>query len=564
VPKTIEAFVYDLFSLARRVGCLRSALTALQRLADKLNTLDWQAILNRAIAEDPIAWRSVRDLLIRTPLLSYLQKIDLLGAHEEVWLGAEEETGFQLGVGWLTRWALDEKVELSETQHSTLIAWLQKMSSHADASNYALTTGIRFCPEAVRENALHWIRTRPRDFQTHYLMVVWLKQGLPIELIAPFVEQWAIRFSNLPHLSFIVRAWLEAGGDKEILRVPIKTWLALHATDVEARFVYQPWLDAGGEIDLVRNSIGAWLALHATDVEAGFVYRAWLDAGGDIRLVQAPMVTWLIEHKDSEGADFLYKGWLNAGGDRDLIRESLVSWLEKYGTSAEADFVYRAWLQKGGDFLLIKEHAIQWMGQNYDREEAVFLAKELARQDDIPVETVKNILTWCRKFPRNEDALWRLAQLKRHFLREGVLEEVIATSELLLEARLAPGERLSSTIKEQITALFSHLIDASKSCPEQLRSGADALFIRWLRYPASFGDRLNLHYNFQRRNYIQRIADLLDSGDLNVVEDREALERFLRWINNWEPERKLNVHPIIRILERKYPAPGLWDIVKFD
>jgi hypothetical protein len=347
VPRTIENFVYDLFSLARRVGCLRSALTALQRLADQLKTLDWQTILNRAIAEDPAAWRNVRDLLIRTPLLTYLQKIDLLGAHEEVWRGAEEEMGFQLGVGWLTRWTLDQKgVELNETQRSTLTAWLQKMSSHATASNYALTSGIKFCPEAVREDALSWIHARPRVFQTHFLMVAWLEQGLPAEPIASSVGQWALKFSILPHLSFIVRAWLKAAGDKEILRAPIKTWLALHATDSEANFVYRAWLAAGGEIELVTDSIAAWLALHAADAEAGFVYQPWLAAGGEIELVKDSIVAWLALHATDTEAQFVYRAWLDAGGDIRLIQASMVTWLIEHKDSEGADFLYRGWLDQ--------------------------------------------------------------------------------------------------------------------------------------------------------------------------------------------------------------------------
>jgi hypothetical protein len=204
------------------------------------------------------------------------------------------------------------------------------------------------------------------------------------------------------------------------------------------------------------------------------------------------------------------------------------------------------------------------MGQNYEREEAVFLAKELAKQGDIPVETVKNILSWCRKFPKNEDALWRLTQLRKHLLREGVLDEVIATSELILNAHLASGERLSSMVNEQISALFSYLIDATKFCPDQLRSSADNLFIRWLHHPASFGDRLNLHRNFQRRSYVQRIVNFIVSDALNVSDDRAALERFMRWVNNWEMDRKLEVRSMIEFLARRYPTEGLWDIVKFD
>nr|MDQ5835297.1 hypothetical protein [Acidobacteriota bacterium] len=358
IPRTVEHFVRDLLTLARRVGCLRSALFTLQRLVGKpaLKALDWPGILDSAIKEDPPAWRIARDILVRTSLLSSLQIINLLGQHEEVWRGAEEELNFQVAVGWLARWALEQKeTQLDESQRSTLESWLQKSAAHVTVNNYVLTSGIKFCPELVRDAALNWIRSRPRELQTHYLMVAWLEEGLPFDEIAPYVKQWATSFSDSTHLSFIVRAWLEAGGDIEALRIPVITWLAEYGADAEARFVYKPWLDAGGDIETVKDAVAAWVAAHGADAEAQFVYKSWLDAGGDIETVKDAVAAWVAAHATEAKADFIYKSWLNAGGDIETVRSSIVAWLAAHGADAEAGFVYQPWLDAGGDIETVRD-----------------------------------------------------------------------------------------------------------------------------------------------------------------------------------------------------------------
>ncbi len=357
IPHTVEYFVRHILSLARRVGCLRSALTTLQRLVDRpaLRALDWPEILDTAIAEDPPAWRDVRDLLVRTPLLTYTQIISLLGRHEEVWRGAEAEPAFQSRIGWLARRALEQGDELNDSQRSILESWLQKSAAHATVGNYVLTSGVKFCPELVRDAALNWILTRPRVFQTHYLMVAWLEQGLPTEDIARAVEQWSAKFSVSPHLSYIARAWLDAEGDKELLRTSIRTWLAAHGTLAQAQFVYQAWLNAGGDIEFVRESVAAWLAAHKADTQAQFVYKSWLDAGGDIEFVRESVAAWLAAHAALAEAGFVYRAWLDAGGGAEQVRESVAAWLAAHAALAEAQFVYKSWLDAGGDIEFVRE-----------------------------------------------------------------------------------------------------------------------------------------------------------------------------------------------------------------
>ncbi len=562
IQHTYERFIDELFSQAKSMGCLRSAIITLQRLQPELSSLHWSKILLKNISEDIIAWRDVRDILIRTSLLSPIEIISILGEQEELWKGAELESDFHNAIGWLTRWTINQKESaLDAINRSILEMWIRKASSYPTRSNFILTWGLRFSAEAVREPALRWIQMHPVIFQTHYLMVAWMECHLPLEEIALSFQQWIDKFKYEFHLSFVAEAWLNARGDKELVRKPIKTWLEKHEADAKAHFVYQAWLDTKGELELVREPIKTWLEKHKADDEAGFVYQSWLDAKGELELVREPIITWLEKNWDGDKANFVYKAWLDAGGDTEMVHKSIEVWLRKHGEDVEAEFVYSAWFKAGGASSVIKSSAIRWLHQNRDKASALYITKFLAMQD-IPVDTVKDILIWCCEFPDNENALWRLTQLKVHLLNEEVGEEVITTSEAVLNPLILIQVPLTAVIRGQINTLFSYLISAPKLRSDQLRKRVDTLFLAWLRNPAAFENYSKPHINLQQSSYVQRVIDLIVSDALDINADYEPLERFLHWINSWEPERKSQLYRRFDFLKYNYPAPGLWDIVK--
>ena len=127
----------------------------------------------------------------------------------------------------------------------------------------------------------------------------------------------------------------------------------------------------------------------------------------------------------------------------------------------------------------------------------------------------------------------------------------------------ALGGRLEPVTRGQITALMSYLIGSRGLRSGEFRIRADILLMTWLRNPSSFGSSSLPHIAVQRTAYVQRIADLIASDCLSVTNDHEPLERFLEWVNNWEPERKLQLLPIFEILWREYPVADLWDVVEF-
>jgi hypothetical protein len=667
IPQTVEHFADELLTFSARTGCLRPALLSLQRLADQpaVKTVDWSPLVTRQMDSNPGAWREVRDLVIRIPLLGPAERISLLAGRDEIWGDAEEEVGFQNAIGWFARWAVEEGAEtISPGHRAILTSWVEKAARHVGSSNFVLTWGVRFAPESVHDPALEWILTRPRLFQTHYLLVAWLEKGLPPDEIKDSVMRWLEKFPRDPHLNFVVAAWLDAKGGLELVREPIQGWLKDHAAIAEARFVYSAWLDAKGdlelvrgpirrwlegqattpeagfvyhawldakgdlalvrepiqgwlkeqaatpeagfvyrgwldakgeagmvrepirgwledhaaicdaqfvycawleakgELELVREPIRGWLKEHAAIAEAGFVYRAWLDAKGELELVREPIRGWLKEHAAIAEAGFVYCGWLDAGGNREYIEAWMKDWLALHGRAVDADFLFRAWLDADGDFSVIREPALLWLSENHDKPEAVYLTKKLARQPDLPLDTISHILAWCQKFSEDEDALWRLTQLGRYLLNNEVAEEVLSTCETVLRPFLSAQGPIPAVAKRLIATVFSYLIGAPGLRAGESRTRVDTLFAAWLRNPSSYGIDPKAHLALQRRTYFVGVGKLLESGALTLPSDRDALERFLRWVNTWEPRSKATLRPDLAWLKQNYPEPGLWEIVQ--
>jgi len=565
IPHTVEHFAEELLTFAARAGCLRSALLSLQRLADQpaVKTVDWSPLVTRQMDSNPGAWREVRDLVVRLPLLSPAERIALLAGRDEIWGDAEEEVDLQNAIGWFARWAVEEGAATISPDHRTILtSWVEKAARHVSVSNFVLTWGIRFAPESVHGPALEWILARPKLFQTHYLLVAWLERGLPHDGIRDSVTRWLEKFPRDPHVSFVVAAWLDAKGESELVREPVREWLKEHATIPEAQFVYRAWLVAEGELELVRKGIEEWLMDHATIPEAQFVYRAWLDANGGLELVREPIRGWLKDHAATPEAGFVYRGWLDAGGEKEYIEAWMKDWLDLHGRAVDADFLFRAWLDAGGDFSVIREPALLWLSENYDKPEASYLAKKLAKQPNLPLDTVREILSWCRKFNEDEDALWRLTQLGKYLLNNEVAEEVLSTCETVLRPFLSAQSPIPAVAKGQIATVFSYLTDAPGLHAGENRTRVDTLFVAWLRSPSSYGIDPKAHWALQRRSYFVGVGKLLESGALTLPWDRDALERFLQWVNTWEPSWKEKLRTALAWLKQHYPEQGLWEIVE--
>jgi hypothetical protein len=603
VERTSDLFVTDLLQTAANLGLLRSALTSLQRIVFEapLSHVNWLELFSALIAKNPVPWKEARETLLQFAGLEPQQRITLLSRSPEIWVSAESDVSVQNALGWIARCVARDEASLLIEEEMILREWLAKAAGQLTRSNYLLTWGVRLYPDLLKDHALNWFRFHPAQFQTHYLLVAWLEKGLSVTTVAEWVVRWSTRNAIIPHFSFIASAWLHAGGAPELIEMHLRTWLDVEANrlsesakfvytswldatkdgefvrndvrawlDVEAsrfsesaKFVYTSWLDATKDGEFVRNDVRAWLDVEANrlSVSAEFVYKSWLDATKDGEFVRNDVRAWLdVEaNRLSDSAKFVYTSWLDATKDGEFVREAIIDWLGQFAEHPEADFVCLAWLEAKGDPEVVKVPAIRWLRLYHEKEVAGFITKYLAKQRELPVQAVLDILTWCRTYASNPDALWRLTTVANHAMCDDTANDFHDTCKTIIDIYL-PRQNIDETPAGQIAVVICFLIGIALRTPT-LDDSVDNLFICWLRHPDSYGERRPLFSVIQRTCYLQRVADLLIKQKLDMTADRDALARFLQWVNLWQPGKKEELCRIIDFLRRKFPDPTLWDKV---
>lgn len=663
IPGTRPEFVRELLGRAIVAQTLRSVLLTLQRVADQseLDEIDWMDLLLDMTGRAPEQWRSVRDLLIGTSLLSPREIVALLERRADLWEGAEADPALQSRLGWLARRLTDEATQtIPDPARTVLIHWICKVAPYAESNNYVLTWGLRLRPHDVRDAALAWLSRHANWFDAHYLLVAWLEQGLGPETVVDFVRSWATQFQNHVNLSFLVRAWLDAGGGVDAVRERVLAWLAKQGQEEAAQFVYTAWLNAGGGVGAVRERVLAWLAKHGQEEAAQFVYTAWLDGSGGVDAVRDRVLAWLAEHYQKETVDFVYTAWLNAGGGAvavrervlawlaehgqeeaaqfpyaawlnagggvvavrervlswlhkhgqietaqfvyaawlnaggglDPVRERLLAWVAEYGQKEvarfvyvgwlnsgegtdvvqermlqwlkvhqelpDADFMFRAWLEAGCEPLAVRDLATAWLHKHFREQRAVYITKWLARDYEISAEVAADILVWCRTFPDDPDALWRLSTLFRRHAHKLPPQEVWDAAELVILHTLSDRPVLDEIARFQITGMLFVLITSPKLLREPIRGRVNVLLIQWLRFSPSFGPDLPSDEAIQDAHYLFRVVKLVELGQLDAVNDRAALDRFVQWINTWTTERRAALGGWVVLLKRKFGADSPW------
>jgi len=237
--------------------------------------------------------------------------------------------------------------------------------------------------------------------------------------------------------------------------------------------------------------------------------------------------------------------------------------LAEHREDADADFVFRSWLEAGGERELVWDAALAWLARHRLEESAVYVTKFIARQRDLPATAIGDVLAWCRTFPGSEDAVWRLTQLGQNLFVEGLEEDVLLTAEVVFDHLLTPSSDIKIVTRGQVTALLSYLVESYGMQFGAIRERVDLLLIRWLRHPMSFGNSPRPHPAVQRVTFLKRLSALMATGALELGNDREALQRFLRWVNAWDLAWKERATPVLEELRSNYPAPELWDIVRY-
>ncbi len=376
ITDTADLFVRQLISFATSVGTVASALFSLQRLRDQppLADFQWHTLIHNEIEKAPDKWRSIRIELLRSDLLSVSERILLLRNHREWWLGAEVEPAFQNSLGWLVREALESDLPtIAPLLIKTLDEWTAKAAAHVESSNFLLTQGLRLNGPLVRGHALQWITERPRVFQTHFLLVAWLKCGLPPSDVQVVVGDWCKRHVEKFHFSFVATAWLDAGGDTAIISGLCEQWLNTHSDQASSNFLLRSYFTRSGGTADVRTIVEKWLGCHDAAVEVASVLIAWLRLGLERSVIEAKVAKWFTHYGATPAARHLYRAWLKSGGVREALGPTVLGWLVLHHKEPEAIMVCARWLKSGGEAEQIREYVVLVLRQYGDTDEARFL-----------------------------------------------------------------------------------------------------------------------------------------------------------------------------------------------
>lgn len=172
-------------------------------------------------------------------------------------------------------------------------------------------------------------------------------------------------------------------------------------------------------------------------------------------------------------------------------------------------------------------------------------------------DAAREVLAWCLANPVDGAAIVRLNELRETLLAPDLAADVIAAAEAVMQPILAQAAP-TPLVQAHVVILLTSLLQLGSE-----GSRVDVLLASWMRHPASFGPDRATPPEFQRPEWVQRAADLLGWGTLDVDRDRDALRRFFAWVNSWKPRHRWQVRRVIQVLERNFPAPDVWRLVHF-
>lgn len=168
----------------------------------------------------------------------------------------------------------------------------------------------------------------------------------------------------------------------------------------------------------------------------------------------------------------------------------------------------------------------------------------------------RETLAWCRDNPTDPEALHKLNTVLQ-LVHDPVLgPDVIAASEAVTRPAVA-DQAPSPAVHAHMTVLVALLLEY-----EPQRDAVDAIFVAWLRNPGSYGGARATPPAFQKQHFVQRLADLLGWGTLDVQKDKQSLARFAAWVNTWTPKNKHRARRAIEALRRNFEAPDVWKVIR--
>jgi hypothetical protein len=179
--------------------------------------------------------------------------------------------------------------------------------------------------------------------------------------------------------------------------------------------------------------------------------------------------------------------------------------------------------------------------------------------NELSDDELRKLFLWCREHTQEPDALTTLNDMGPILLRPSVGKEMIETVNAIVDT-LENDKEPSAHIHAHMMILLSTLLEHRTQ-----RDAFDKILLRWIRHPASFGPARATPPELQREAFVQRLADALGWNAISVTTDRDAIARFLAWIDTWAPKQKSAAGRIIGLMRRNFPEGGeLWRLVRYE
>lgn len=385
----------------------------------------------------------------------------------------------------------------------------------------------------IREAVSRWLDRYGTDLEASYLYSKWVGELWDLAPVKASVLAWLAKHATEPDATFVYKSWLDARGDPALIEEPVRRWLAIHGAANDASYVYCGWLKAFGDFSVVEEPIQHWLRDRAGDADTRFVYDAWLEGYGDPVLLEEPIRLWLAAHGTADDVYVLCTLWLQAGGNPEIVRDQVLGFVNRSPLSDDADHLYREWLHAGGDPEAVRKPLIQWFKHHLEFRRARNVVPEIARFPALSLDTVRDVLAWCPRFPQQVESLWALARIAAHFRAPELAEDALVACEAVIPEACARGKSLPKSLRVPLCGMFLQLIGNPALVESPLRERVNALLAGWLRHPSSFGPDLDTPRILQNRRLLHRVAELLDTGILHLHDDHAALRRFAAWVGCW-------------------------------
>jgi hypothetical protein len=500
------------------------------------------------------------------------------------------QTHFLL-VQWLYRGLPKSDIEAATK------AWLSAHSKTVSQTSFVLKAWLDAgCgPEEIGPYAIQWLEVFAATQAAGYVYRAWLDAAGSRKLVEVYILQWIRIFETLDDARFIYQRWLDAGGDREPIDGHVLKWFQVFGKTEEARFVYQPWLDDGGPRELIDDFVLEWIQEFGTTEDARFVYQAWLTAGGSRDLIDEHVLRWIELFGHSEHATHVYKPWLVAGGDRGLIDHHVLRWIEAFGETEAAQFVYKAWLDAGGQRASIDQHVLRWLSfhgrkavavyvlvawlsaegefqsvagycldwfaKHSESSEAAFLLKFIVRQPNLPTDVLHAAIRWCARFSSDPNAIWRATFLLERC--DGSPEMVAVVRAFLACLHFLSLHRFSRKAQQYNSMLAFNVVKGIGRC--LIVKGLDDLDREQLKIFHARLLRHTLIYEVIERPLplpmiLHHVAEMIESGVLDLQADCLALQRFSGWLSRWPSDAWEDLALALSRLTKAAPS-SLWNNV---